>query len=95
MMAIRPMFVSVSKVKPRSTDQLTGYGQWEYNVQANNAESQGTEGTKTRLGFAGLKFADYGSFDYGRNYGVAYDWKAGQICCQSSVAILTTYTDNS
>lgn len=29
--------------------------------------------TKTRLAFAGLKFADYGSFDYGRNYGVAYD----------------------
>ncbi|HAS0384646.1 TPA: porin [Salmonella enterica subsp. enterica] len=25
------------------------------------------------LAFAGLKFADYGSFDYGRNYGVAYD----------------------
>ncbi|HAH3823350.1 TPA: pyruvate:ferredoxin (flavodoxin) oxidoreductase [Escherichia coli] len=27
----------------------------------------------TRLAFAGLKFADYGSFDYGRNYGVMYD----------------------
>lgn len=23
--------------------------------------------------FAGLKFGEYGSFDYGRNYGVAYD----------------------
>ncbi|MEZ2697416.1 porin, partial [Hafnia alvei] len=30
-------------------------------------------GNFTRLGFAGLKFGDYGSFDYGRNYGVLYD----------------------
>lgn len=52
---------------------LTGYGQWEYNVQANNAESAGSSGNATRLGFAGLKFGDYGSFDYGRNYGVVYD----------------------
>ena len=61
------------KGETQITDQLTGYGQWEYNVQSNHSESQGTEGTKTRLGFAGLKFADYGSFDYGRNYGVLYD----------------------
>ncbi|WP_233638531.1 porin, partial [Citrobacter cronae] len=31
------------------------------------------EGNKTRLAFAGLKFGDAGSFDYGRNYGVVYD----------------------
>ncbi len=61
------------KGETQITDQLTGYGQWEYNVQANHSEAQGTEGTKTRLGFAGLKFADFGSFDYGRNYGVVYD----------------------
>ncbi|GAA3591501.1 MAG: porin OmpC [Gibbsiella quercinecans] len=61
------------KGETQITDQLTGYGQWEYNVQANHTESDGTEGTKTRLGFAGLKFGDYGSFDYGRNYGVFYD----------------------
>ncbi len=54
-------------------DQLTGYGQWEYNIPANNAESQGDKGNRTRLGFAGLKFADIGSLDYGRNYGVIYD----------------------
>lgn len=53
---------------------MTGYGQWEYNVQANNSEgSDAQSGNKTRLGFAGLKFADAGSIDYGRNYGVAYD----------------------
>lgn len=64
------------KGETQITDQLAGYGQWEYNVQADKAESQGTEGTKTRLGFAGLKFADFGSFDYGRNYGVIYDVEA-------------------
>ncbi|MDN0085973.1 porin OmpF [Yersinia nurmii] len=64
------------KGETQITDQLTGYGQWEYNVQANHAESQGDKGNKTRLGFAGLKFADYGSFDYGRNYGVIYDVNA-------------------
>lgn len=61
------------KGETQINSDLTGYGQWEYNVQANHSEEQGTEGTKTRLGFAGLKFANYGSFDYGRNYGVVYD----------------------
>ena len=54
---------------------LTGYGQWEYNIQAN-----GTEGDKgdswTRLAFAGLGFGQNGTFDYGRNYGVVYDVEA-------------------
>lgn len=63
------------KGETQIADQLTGYGQWEYNVQVNNSEGKedANNGTKTRLGFAGLKFADYGSFDYGRNYGVVYD----------------------
>ncbi|OFC62670.1 porin OmpC [Candidatus Erwinia dacicola] len=61
------------KGETQINDQITGYGQWEYNLQANVAESQGTSGSETRLGFAGLKFGDAGSFDYGRNYGVIYD----------------------
>ncbi|WP_208951849.1 porin OmpC [Rahnella sp. ChDrAdgB13] len=64
------------KGETQITTQLIGYGQWEYNVQANNTESSGTAGNATRLGFAGLKFGDYGSFDYGRNYGVVYDVEA-------------------
>ncbi|WP_049293591.1 porin OmpC [Franconibacter helveticus] len=56
------------------TDQLTGYGQWEYQVAANRAEGDNSSGvTKTRLAFAGLKFQDLGSIDYGRNYGILYD----------------------
>ncbi|VXC00742.1 MULTISPECIES: porin OmpF [Pantoea] len=62
------------KGETQINDQLTGYGQWEYNVQANNSEgSDAQNGNKTRLGFAGLKFGDAGSIDYGRNYGVVYD----------------------
>lgn len=65
------------KGETQISDQLTGYGQWEYNVQANNSEgSDAQTGNKTRLGFAGLKFGKYGSFDYGRNYGVVYDVEA-------------------
>ncbi|HAG0928947.1 TPA: porin OmpC [Salmonella enterica] len=55
-------------------DQLTGYGQWEYNIQGNNTEgSDAQNGNATRLAFAGLKFANLGSVDYGRNNGVIYD----------------------
>ncbi len=60
------------KGETQINDMLTGYGQWEYNVQADNTESD-TSNAWTRLGFAGLKFGEYGSFDYGRNYGVLYD----------------------
>lgn len=62
------------KGETKVNDYLTGYGQWEYQFQANNAEGSGSNGSdKTRLGFAGLNFGDYGSFDYGRNYGLVYD----------------------
>ncbi|GDX07948.1 hypothetical protein BSPA111_41710 [Buttiauxella sp. A111] len=59
------------KGETQINDQLTGYGQWEYNMNASNAE--GGQGTATRLAFAGLKFGDAGSLDYGRNYGAIYD----------------------
>ncbi|MBA0035214.1 porin OmpC [Pantoea sp. BIGb0393] len=61
------------KGETQVTDQLTGYGQWEYQAALNTAESEGTANSYTRVGFAGLKFGDAGSFDYGRNYGVMYD----------------------
>ncbi|MCZ4676531.1 porin OmpF [Citrobacter sedlakii] len=63
------------KGETQINDQLTGYGQWEYQFQGNNSEggSDAQSGNKTRLAFAGLKFGDAGSFDYGRNYGIVYD----------------------
>ncbi|WES66671.1 porin OmpC [Superficieibacter sp. HKU1] len=63
------------KGETQISDQLTGFGQWEYNVQANSTEGEGSNAW-TRLGFAGLGFGDYGTFDYGRNYGVIYDVEA-------------------
>ena len=59
------------KGETQVNDQLTGYGQWEYQIQGNAPESENN--SWTRVAFAGLKFADVGSFDYGRNYGVVYD----------------------
>lgn len=59
------------KGETQVNDQLTGYGQWEYQVQGNTTESDNQ--SWTRVAFAGLKFADAGSLDYGRNYGVIYD----------------------
>ncbi|WP_194206701.1 porin [Superficieibacter sp. 1612_C1] len=62
------------KGQSQINDSLTGFGQWEYNFQANNSEgSDAQDGNKTRLAFAGLKFSRFGSIDYGRNWGVTYD----------------------
>ncbi|QLK63279.1 porin OmpC [Enterobacteriaceae bacterium Kacie_13] len=54
------------------SNELTGYGQWEYQAALNKAESDDANNF-TRVGFAGLKFGEFGSLDYGRNYGVMYD----------------------
>ncbi|UGB00857.1 porin OmpC [Leclercia sp. G3L] len=59
------------KGETQVNDQITGYGQWEYQIQGNTTESENQ--SWTRVAFAGLKFAEAGSFDYGRNYGVIYD----------------------
>ncbi|KGB00659.1 outer membrane protein C [Enterobacteriaceae bacterium ATCC 29904] len=59
------------KGETQVNDQLTGYGQWEYQIQGNTSESDNQ--SWTRVAFAGLKFGDAGSFDYGRNYGIIYD----------------------
>ncbi|MDA8478959.1 porin OmpC [Citrobacter sp. Awk 4] len=62
------------KGETQINDQLVGFGQWEYEFKGNRTESTGSsDKNKTRLAFAGLKFDQYGSLDYGRNYGVAYD----------------------
>nr|WP_318383783.1 porin OmpC [uncultured Enterobacter sp.] len=54
------------------TDSITGYGQWQMHVNAATAESE-SENMRTRYAFAGLKFGDFGSIDYGRNKGIVYD----------------------
>lgn len=54
-------------------DQITGYGFYQAELNASSSENSSTNGSKTRLAYAGLKVGDAGSFDYGRNYGVLYD----------------------
>lgn len=65
------------KGETQVNDQLSGYGQWEYQYNLSNSEGSDAEnGNKTRLGFAGLRNPTLGSIDYGRNYGVLYDVEA-------------------
>lgn len=59
------------KGETQIADEVTGFGQFEHQFNANQPEGAQTE--KTRLAFAGLDFGQAGSIDYGRNYGVAYD----------------------
>ncbi|BBJ87173.1 hypothetical protein ROGSH02058M1_033720 [Raoultella ornithinolytica] len=80
------------KGETQINDQLTGYGQWEYNMDASNVE--GSQGTKTRLAFAGLKAGEYGSFDYGRNYGAIYDVESATDMLVEWGGDGWNYTDN-
>ena len=80
------------KGETQINDQLIGYGQWEYNMDASNVEGKQT--TKTRLAFAGLKAGEYGSFDYGRNYGAIYDVEAATDMLVEWGGDGWSYTDN-
>ena len=50
------------KGETQITIELTGFGQFEYNLDASKPEGENQE--KTRLTFAGLKYNELGSFDY-------------------------------
>ncbi len=62
------------KGETQITDQLTGFGRFENEIKTNGTE--GENKNQVRLAYAGLKFAEFGSLDYGRNYGVIYDTNA-------------------
>ncbi|KGD74867.1 membrane protein [Tatumella morbirosei] len=56
------------------TPDLRGYGSWSYQYSLHNTEgSDAQNGNVTRLGYAGLKYKNLGSVDYGRNFGLVYD----------------------
>lgn len=61
------------KGETQIANELTGYGRFEYQFDASGSEDQNASASKTRYAYAGFKFAEYGSFDYGRNLGIAYD----------------------
>ncbi|EGT0637798.1 MULTISPECIES: porin OmpC [Citrobacter] len=82
------------KGETQINDMITGYGQWEYQVQANGTESGDKGDSWTRLAFAGIKVGDYGSFDYGRNYGVLYDVEGWTDMLPEFGGDSYTYADN-
>ncbi|WP_395480066.1 porin [Candidatus Curculioniphilus buchneri] len=53
-------------------NHIVGFGTWEHEVKL-RSENPTDKNNCTRLSFAGLKFGENGSLDYGRNYGVLYD----------------------
>lgn len=59
------------KGQTQVSDELEGYGRWEYQVLGNKTENTNT--SFTRYSFAGLRFGGTHSFDYGRNTGILYD----------------------
>ncbi|HED5644338.1 TPA: porin OmpC [Enterobacter cloacae] len=81
------------KGETQITNALIGYGQWEYKTYANNTESAGDK-SFNRLAYAGLKYGEYGSFDYGRNYGVVYDVEAWTDMLPVFGGDSYTWTDN-
>lgn len=81
------------KGETRIANDLIGYGQWEYKTFANNTEGAGDK-SFNRLAYAGLKYGEYGSFDYGRNYGVVYDIEAWTDMLPVFGGDSYTWTDN-
>ncbi|WP_370962509.1 porin OmpC [Enterobacter hormaechei] len=81
------------KGETQINDMMTGFAQWEYNIQANNTEGSDNQ-SWTRLAFAGVKVGDYGSSDYGRNYGVLYDVEGWTDMLPEFGGDSYTYADN-
>ncbi len=70
------MPVLVLKGETQINSDLTGYGQWDITSRGEVTTLKALTlklVTKRVWHCAGLKYADVGSFDYGRNYGVVYD----------------------
>ncbi|CDL83337.1 porin [Xenorhabdus szentirmaii] len=55
------------------TDRLSGFGRWEFNMLANDIETESGKNTRLRYAYAGLTFDKNTTLDYGRNMGVVYD----------------------
>lgn len=72
---------------------MISFGTLEQEVGWRHTESIVAKNYFSRLGFAGIKFTNVGSIDYGRNYGVLYD-----VGAWTDIVLLfsgdTTVTDN-
>lgn len=86
MSCIRPGFTGEAYI----SCLLTGYGQWEYNAQANNSESE-TNHAWIRLAFAGLKFDEcrpYQRADQPAGGDKADAWSTGLKYDASNISLL-------
>ncbi|XPE56763.1 porin [Shigella flexneri] len=62
------------KGETRINDQLTSYGQWEYDVRLTTPKAGTSDQASTVSRPSPVSaLLSVGSFDYGRNYGVVYD----------------------
>jgi len=61
------------KGETRISELATGFARWEYNVKFNQAETMGSKKNTSRIAFAGVSFGKYGTFNYGRDYGILND----------------------
>ncbi|AKC60627.1 porin [Blochmannia endosymbiont of Camponotus (Colobopsis) obliquus] len=59
--------------KTQTSDQFIGFGMFEYETGLQYIERSNIKNGCIRLGYAGIKFGDFGYIDYGRNYGILYD----------------------
>lgn len=73
--------------------QLTGYGNFQLQFQGSKYEGEDKH-FWTRLAFAGVDYAQMGSFDYGRNWGVMYDLGAWTDVLPEFGAATLFHTDN-
>ncbi|MGP1945290.1 MAG: porin [Arsenophonus sp. ET-LJ4-MAG3] len=53
------------------SDQLIGFGRSEWKTKINKSEAENKN--INHLAYVGLRILDFGTLDYGRNYGVLYD----------------------
>ncbi|HCI9594285.1 TPA: porin [Klebsiella variicola] len=60
------------KVDSQIDENLAGFAVWQYQFGANRIETD-SSGNRNRLSYAGLRDNRFGSFSYGRSYGIMYN----------------------
>ncbi|AEI74759.1 porin OmpC [Candidatus Moranella endobia] len=81
------------RAETKLSANIISFGTLEQEVGLRHTESIVANNHFSRLGFAGIKFTNVGSIDYGRNYGVLYD-----VGAWTDIVLVfsgdTTVTDN-
>lgn len=61
--------------KSEINDKFFSFSKWESEISLQNVEEEINlkDSNRSLLGYAGINFGDFGSIDYGRNYGILHD----------------------